>query len=134
MTDIEWERLALPIQLAFVVQNSRTSKPTAVYPSPGGGMESLLTLENWSELVEKNPALAALKPDVEALLVNRTGEARQYFIAPIDACYELVGLVRSHWRGFSGGDAVWEEIRNFFARLEERSEPVRNERPEAVHA
>ena len=31
------------------------------------------------------------QPDVEALLVNRVGEAREYFIAPIDACFELVG-------------------------------------------
>src|SRR5207302_2804149 len=47
MTDVEWERLALPIQLAFIFHSSRTGKLTAIYPSPGGGTESLLTLENW---------------------------------------------------------------------------------------
>jgi hypothetical protein len=75
-----------------------------------------------------------MEPDVEALLVNRAGEARDYFIAPIDRCFELVGLVRTHWRGLSGGTDVWEKIHEFFARLRERSEVVRSEAPEAAHA
>ena len=39
----------------------------------------------------------------------------------IDRCYELVGLVRTHWRGFSGGQAVWDEIGRFFAGLKGRA-------------
>ena len=56
-------------------------------------------------------------PDVEALLANRVGDKRAYFIAPIDKCYELVGTIRKHWKGLSGGEEVWREIDEFFTRL-----------------
>jgi hypothetical protein len=59
-------------------------------------------------------------PDVEALLVNRVGAARDYFIVPIDECYKLVGLIRLHWRGLSGGAVVWGEIGRFFDELRRR--------------
>jgi hypothetical protein len=84
-------------------------------------MESLLPLANWNSLVTANPPLAAMETDVEALLVNRLGTARNYFIAPIDACFELVGAIRLHWRGLSGGERVWEEIEEFFARLKSQT-------------
>ena len=61
---------------------------TAMYPSPAGATESLLPLTAWTTLVADNPVLGQLEPDVEALLVNRVGESREYFLAPIDACYE----------------------------------------------
>ena len=36
-----------------------------------------------------------MQHDVEALLVNREmEEAREYFLAPMDICFELVGLIR----------------------------------------
>jgi hypothetical protein len=57
------------------------------------------------------------------------GTARDYFLAPIDACFELVGLIRLHWRGLSGGTEAWREIEAFFARLRERS--VHEEAPHA---
>ena len=47
--------------------------------------------------------LAELEPDVEALLVNRMKGERAYYRAPIDECFKLVGLIRMHWRGLSGG-------------------------------
>jgi len=134
VSDVEWDRLALPINLVFIFHSSRTRKLTAMYPSPAGATESLLPLENWSALIEKNPALTLLDSDVEALLVNRVGEARDYFIAPIDRCYELVGLIRKHWRGLAGGTVVWEQIEQFFSRLKARSPVVRSGIPEAVHA
>jgi len=134
VSDQEWETLALPINLVFIFHSSRTKKLTAMYPSPAGATESLLPLENWSALVEQNHILASLQPDVEALLVNRVGEGRDYFIAPIDRCYELVGLIRKHWRGFSGGTEMWEEIERFFSRLKECSESVHSQNPEAAHA
>ena len=42
---------------------------------------------------------------------------------PIDECFKLVGLIRIHWRGLSGGTEVWEEIGRFFTSLNERSRP-----------
>jgi hypothetical protein len=80
-----------------------------------------LPLEAWQELEQANPVLCELAPDVEALLVNRAGNARDYYRAPIDVCFKLVGLIRAHWHGLSGGTEVWREIARFFADLRERS-------------
>lgn len=93
-----------------------------MYPSPAGATESLLSLEAWSEIANSNPAIAKMESDVEALLVNRIGHARgftkaEYYVLPVDQCFRLVGLIRSHWRGFSGGTEVWQKIGEFFAGL-----------------
>jgi uncharacterized protein (DUF2342 family) len=77
----------------------------------------MLSLEGWDQLVADNPVLGALEPDVEALLINRTSGARDHFIAPIDRCFELVGLIRISWRGLSGGQEVWERIDTYFKDL-----------------
>ena len=68
-----------------------------------------------------------MEQEVEALLVNRTRGARGHFLVPIDECYKLVGLIRVHWKGLSGGQEVWEEIGRFFEELGERSRAVRRE-------
>jgi hypothetical protein len=117
MEDVLWENFALPINLAFFFYSTPKGKMMAYYPSPAGATESLLSLDAWTSLIAKNPILCDLAPDVEALLVNRAGSARDYFIAPIDRCFRLVGTIRVHWRGLSGGQEVWEEIDKFFAAL-----------------
>ena len=128
MTDGDWESLALPIDLAFFFYSTPSEKMTAMYPSPAGPTESLLPLTSWEALVRQNPVLQNMEVDVEALLLNRAGAAREYFLAPIDKCYELVGTIRVHWRGLSGGDDVWREIENFFAKLRSEAKPPRPER------
>ncbi len=60
--------------------------------------------------------LNQFEPDVEALLVNRLSSPR-YYRAPIDQCFRLVGIIRTHWRGLSGGQEVWQEIDRFFGEL-----------------
>lgn len=130
ISDLEWNALRLPIDLAFFLHNSTAGRIMAYYPSPAGSTESLLSLEAWDEIVRNNPRLAALQPDVEALLVNRTQGRHDEFIAPIDQCYKLTGLIRLHWRGFSGGDTVWQEVERFFQELEQRS----TRSGEAAHA
>jgi hypothetical protein len=133
MTDAQWDSLMIPIQLAFFFQNTAAERVVAVYPSPAGPTESLLSLEPWDEIVQANPALRDAEPDVEALLVNRTPNRMrdpEYFLVPIDECYRLTGLVRAHWRGLSGGTEVWEEIERFFAALRARSAAA----GEAAHA
>jgi hypothetical protein len=117
LTDPEWEAFALPINLAFFFRSTAANKVRAMYPSPAGATESLLSLESWGALVAANPVLEPMESDVEALLVNRLGTARDYYIAPIDRCFELVGIIRLHWRGFSGGTEVWREIGTFFENL-----------------
>jgi hypothetical protein len=134
ISDAEWESLALPINLAFFFQHGVTGRTVAMYPSPAGATESLLPLTSWTGFVEKNSALARMEPDTEALLVNRVAGAREYFITPIDRCYELVGLIRAHWRGLSGGEKAWEEIERFFARLRETASTTEAKTKEACHA
>ncbi len=130
MTDAQWDGLSIPIAMAFFFETSRTSRVTAVYPSPAGAVESLLPLETWQQIAEANPPVGAMEPDLEALLVNRLGPVRgfpdnQYYLLPIDECYRLIGLVRMHWRGLSGGEELWREMARYFASLAGRAEPGR---------
>jgi Family of unknown function (DUF5947) len=124
LSDVEWENLALPINLAFFFYSTPDKKMQALYPSPAGATESLLPLAAWISLAERNSRLRSLQSDVEALLVNRIGTKRQYYVVPIDVCFELVGLIRMHWRGLSGGDAVWQQVEGFFARLSANARPL----------
>jgi len=117
MTDAEWDALRLRIDMAFLFHSTPERRPVALYPGPAGATESLLSLDAWEELVASNPALADLEPDVEALLVNRIDGAREYYRVPIDRCFALVGLIRTRWRGLSGGAEAWQAIRHFFAEL-----------------
>jgi uncharacterized protein DUF5947 len=118
-----WESLQIPVRMAFFFSNSTLGRVVAFYPSPAGATESLLPLEAWRGLVEENPVLAGLAPDVEALLVHgrRGAESFDCYVVPIDACYELTGIVRRRWKGFDGGEAAWRDIGDFFARLHARS-------------
>jgi len=123
ITDAQWEDFAIPINLAFFFHSSLEDKVIAMYPSPAGATESLLSLSAWEVLVADNPILADLESDVEALLVKRVGKEWGYYRAPIDTCYKLVGLIRVHWRGLSGGKEVWNEIEQFFAQFNEKDKP-----------
>jgi hypothetical protein len=127
LSDAAWDSLLIPINLAFFFRNSLSGRVTVLYPSPAGATESLLPISSWNTIVEANPELFHLESDVQALLVNRVGRARDlsdslYFIVPIDECYRLVGLIRLHWRGLSGGTEVWQEIGSFFAGLKSRAD------------
>jgi hypothetical protein len=124
LTDEQWESLLIPVSMAFFFNSIPSERVVALYPSPAGATESLLPLASWQDLEADNPELASMEPDVEALLVNRVGQARDYYIAPIDECYKLVGLLRAGWRGLSGGTEVWESINEFFADLRARAEVV----------
>ncbi len=126
LSDQQWESLLVPINMAFFFRSSLADKVTVLYPSPAGPVESLLPLESWAEIEAANPILRKMEADVEALLVNRGGRERkghdaEYFLAPVDKCYELTGLIRGHWRGLSGGTEVWAEIERFFTDLKNRS-------------
>jgi hypothetical protein len=118
LPDDLWDRLQIPIGLAFLLESGEERRPLAVYPSPAGAIESVLSEEAWSALAAANPILFDMRPDVEALLVDRRG-ARRYFRVSIDRCYALVGLVRARWEGFSGGAALWDEVERFFVSLSE---------------
>ena len=121
LSDAQWDSLMIPIEMAFLFYSTPHGKVMAYYPSPAGPTESLLSLETWNDVIEENVVLNELRSDVEALLVNRVGAARgvkpEYYVLPIDECYKLVGLIRMHWRGLSGGTEVWGEVGSFFTAL-----------------
>jgi hypothetical protein len=132
LTPAQWETLQIPVRIAFLFRNAEmagTGEWVAFYPSPAGATQSLLELDSWADVVAANPVFATAEPDVEAVLVQRTGNGPgngagtgfEAFVVPITACYELVARVRMHWQGFDGGEAVHAQIAAFFAALRERS-------------
>jgi hypothetical protein len=120
MPDDLWERLRIPVETAFFFYNSTEERVVAYYPSPMGPTESLLELDAWAELATANPVLETLEPDVEALLVNRARGARRQWLVPIDDCYALVAVIRTHWKGLSGGREVWDELARFYDDLDQK--------------
>jgi hypothetical protein len=119
-----WDSIGIPVAMAFFFTNSALGQTVAFYPSPAGATESQLSLEAWTDLLAVTPAMADLSPDVEALLVNKSANGFECFLVPIDACYQLVGLVRMNWKGFDGGEEAWTAINEYFDGLRERSERV----------
>lgn len=116
-----WGRFQIPIGLAFFMRSTVSGGVVAFYPSPAGATESELSLEAWDALVKRNPVLAELDPDAEALIINRLADPPQYVIAPIDDSYALVGLVKSRWEGISGGSALEQAVPAFFDALRARA-------------
>ena len=125
LTRRQWDDLAVPVGLAFFFRNSRQDRTVACYPGPAGAAESELPLGAWDAVVEANPALAAVAPDVEAILVRDHGSGFEGHLVPIDACYELVGRLRQVWRGFDGGQEARAALDEFFAGVQRRSRPIR---------
>lgn len=121
ITDVFWNSLSIPIRLVFLFRSSASGGILAVYPSPAGPTETAVDEELWVELSALHPALSTLRSDVEALLVNRIQNARDYLLVPIDECYKLTGLIRQCWRGFSGGEEAWERIAAFFDALKQHA-------------
>jgi Family of unknown function (DUF5947) len=115
--DAVWNSLSIPINLAFFFFSSAARKTIAMFPSPAGATESELPEQAWKDIADRCPRLQQLRPDIEAVLVNRLGRSRESYLVPIDLCYELTGLIRKHWTGFSGGESVWREVDAFFDRL-----------------
>lgn len=123
----QWDELEIPVGLAFFFHNSTQDRTVAFYPGPAGATESELPLDAWATVRSTNPSLDVLLPDVEALLVrspSRSSGNVSCNLVPIDACYELVGQLRSVWRGFDGGSEARALIDSFFAMVAERSRPA----------
>jgi hypothetical protein len=110
-----WAAFQIPIGLAFFMRSTITECVVALYPSPAGATESELHFESWGRMLELNPELGDLEPDIEGLVINRLAEPPVYAIAPIDRCYALTGLVKANWEGISGGPGVEQAVTSFFA-------------------
>lgn len=119
----QWDALAVPVDLVFLFGQTDwetgATRLVTLYPSPAGATESELDDVEWRGTL---PVLGEIADDVQALLLRRTGPGEvTALVVPVDACYELVGLVRKYWTGFSGGTQVWTHIDDFFDGLYRRA-------------
>ncbi len=134
LTAAEWDELEVPVGLAFFLRSSRAGTVTGFYPSPAGATECRLDLAAWARLTAAHRLLAAAEPDVEAVLITRpsaaapgspasavTAAPAECFVVPIDACYELAGRMRLHWRGFDGGAEARQAIASFLDTVRSRA-------------
>jgi hypothetical protein len=116
LSPAQWDNLQIPVSVAFFFVNSSLGRIAAFYPGPAGATESELPLDTWAEITRTNPHLQTIQPDVEAFLVRSRPNhgGTECYIVPIDACYELVGHLRTLWRGFDGGKEANAQLDTFF--------------------
>ena len=120
----DWDTLEIPVGLAFFLRSSQDGGVTGFYPSPAGATECRLDLPAWDRISAAHPLMAAAEPDVEAILISREGpgaDGVECFLVPVDACYELAGRMRLHWRGFDGGAEARQSIASFLESVRARS-------------
>lgn len=115
-----WDGLGLPVGTAFLVRRD-DGGVAAVCPSPAGATEGQPTDEGWQALLAALPELARLRPEVEGVLLHRSGGRSEAFLAPVDRCYALTGLLRAGWRGPDGGPEVRHALEGFLADLRGRA-------------
>jgi hypothetical protein len=120
LTPAQFDELEIPVGLAFFLRSTAAGRVVGFYPSPAGATECELDLGAWERLTAEHPLLAEPEADVEAALISRADPAAggvEYFLVPIDACYELVGRMRLQWRGFDGGAEARASIADFLKHV-----------------
>ncbi|HLH59422.1 MAG TPA: DUF5947 family protein [Streptosporangiaceae bacterium] len=123
----EWDDLEIPVGLAFFLRSSGRDEVAGFYPSPAGATECRLDLAAWQRMSAAHPLLRAIEPDVEAALISRSDDGVEHFLVPIDACYELAGRMRLHWRGFDGGTEARQSIAEFLDAVRSKAKPLTEE-------
>jgi Family of unknown function (DUF5947) len=122
LSPAEWDQLQIPVGLAFFLYRSDPGELGGFYPSPAGATQCALDLPAWQRLAAAHPLLGQAEPDVEAVLISQDESAGlEYFIVPVDACYELAGRMRMLWRGFDGGTEARQSIAEFLAGVRRRA-------------
>jgi hypothetical protein len=116
IADADWQALGVPVALAFF-RTRAAGGAAAVFPGPAGATEAPVPADAWRRLCERHPELAALAPEVEALLVDRRGTPPRQLRVSIDHAYRLVAVLRASWRGWSGGPGVDRALAAFFEGL-----------------
>ena len=125
LDDARWDALRIPVEMAFFFHSSGARARGRALPEPRWARPSRCSSSRPGRRSSApTPCCATLEPDVEALLVNRARGARQYFLVPIEDPTGWSALIRTRWRGLTGGREVWEEIERFFEALSEQAKPV----------
>ena len=120
----QWDDLAIPVDLVFLFRQSDAEDADGraaarrLLPEPGRRDRVRARPRRRGSGSPRRTRRSATWPTTsQAALLRRTGPGEfTCLLVPIDACYELVGLVRKHWTGFSGGAEVWQRIDEFFDR------------------
>jgi hypothetical protein len=116
LDDAIWQKLGVPVGLAFFSLRGATREVVASLPGRAGVVETVVPSALWEALGQSDPDIAAVRPDVEALLVRRTPGRRDYFHTSIDHCFRLAGLLRSEPGPMSGPEPAL--VDRFFADLD----------------
>jgi hypothetical protein len=112
-----WHRLGVPVGLAYFSLRGASPEVVASFPGRAGVVQAGVPSALWRALSETHAVLAALSPEVEALLVRRTPGRRDYFHVSIDHCFRLTELLRSDRSHDNGPEN--ELLDGFFAELDE---------------
>ncbi|MYT27759.1 DUF5947 family protein [Streptomyces sp. MspMP-M5] len=127
LDDAIWDRLRIPVGVAFLLDNSALGRVVALYPSPAGATESELDPAAWQSVRDATRLAGLLAPDVEALLLHRDDGRTDCHLIPVDLAYELTGRLRLLWRGFDGGAEAHAALADFFAEIARRARKPREE-------
>jgi uncharacterized protein DUF5947 len=112
-TTDEWDTLGLPVGLAAIMLDSRRSDLiTVLYPGAAGVVQGSVAKSAWQSLVGAHPTLAALEPDVEAILAHTLEGQLTLYRVGVDTCFRLAAILRSGSLG--SADA---RVRTFFTEL-----------------
>ena len=114
--DATLRALEIPVRLAFVVPSRVHDSVFATYPNAHGATESVVPAAAWREVVRALPDGFAIEPDVEGLLIDHLGGRTDSYLASVDVCHAVVGLLRRHGAAASGG-----ELARLLVRLAEAS-------------
>ena len=120
----QWDNLQIPVSVAFFFLNSSLGQSGGLLPGAGrrhrvraparhlgrGHRGQPPTRERCSPTSRRS--WSAARPE--------QGGAECY-IVPIDACYELVGHLRTLWRGFDGGKEANAKLDAFFDDVRARA-------------
>lgn len=111
-------------KIAYVLRSSEAGRVLVLSLDPAGVRESLFDLECWRMLLNANPLLDSLEPDVEALLINRIERLPASYIVPIDTCSRLLGLLERCQQSQEGDQAIWKVAGAFFADIQAEASPT----------
>jgi hypothetical protein len=134
MSPAAWDLLEIPVALAFFLRTSRDGALAGFYPGPAGVTQCQLDLGRWDQLVAQYPLLGEPEADVEAALLSRAAEMNggvEYYVVPIDACYELAGRMRRAWKGFDGGAEARDSVAGFLSGVRQRAQPYHRQPADA---
>ena len=108
ISDAQWEALRLPDRSGVLLPQHAAGPGRGLLPEPGRAPPSRC----WSSRPgrrsgREHPVLArpaARRPGAagESGAPGR-GAGAVCFLVPIDQCFRLVGIIRMHWKGFTGG-------------------------------